>query len=124
MLQNFFKIALRNLWKNKAFSVINVAGLAVGIAASVLIFLVIYYELSYDGFQTKRDGIFRVTSKFTRSPTGEGVEREGSAPVLLPDAMRLDFPQFEKVAAVWNIGGAQIHVPGPRGIEDEHIFKE
>jgi len=124
MLKNFFKIALRNLWKNKAFSMINIAGLAVGIAASVLIFLVIFYELSYDGFQTKRDRIFRVTSTFKRSANSEVVQREGAVPVLLPDAMRLDFPQFEKVAAVWNIGGAQIHVPGPKGLEDEHIFKE
>src|ERR1700744_6610917 len=124
MLQNFFKIALRNLWKKKAFSIINIAGLAVGIAASVLIFLVVHYELSYDGFQSKRDRVFRVTSTFTRSANGEVVKREGSAPSLLPDAMRLDFPQFEKVAAMWSIGGAQIHVPGPRGIEDEHIFKE
>ena len=77
MLKNFFKIALRNLWKNKAFSMINIAGLAVGIAASVLIFLVIFYELSYDGFQTKRDRIFRVTSTFKRSANSEVVQREG-----------------------------------------------
>ncbi len=124
MLKNFFKIALRNLWKKKAFSIINIAGLAVGIAASVLIFLVIHYELSYDGFQSKRDRIFRVVSTFTRSANGEVVEREGGAPILLPDAMRHDFPQFERVATLWNVGGAQIHVPGPRGLEDEHVFKQ
>jgi putative ABC transport system permease protein len=124
MLKNFFKIALRNLWKKKAFSVINIAGLAVGIAASVLIFLVIHYELSYDGFQSKKDRIFRVVSTFTRSANGEVVERESGAPILLPEAMRHDFPQFEGVAALWNIGGAQIHVPGPRGLEDEHVFKQ
>jgi putative ABC transport system permease protein len=77
MLKNFFKIALRNLWKKKAFSIINIAGLAVGVAASVLIFLVIHYELSYDGFQSKRDRIFRVTSTFTKSANGEVAEREG-----------------------------------------------
>jgi putative ABC transport system permease protein len=124
MLNNFFKLALRNLWKKKAFSIINIAGLAIGVAASVLIFLVMHYEFSYDGFQSKRDRIFRVTSTFAKSASGEVVEREGSAPILLPDAMRLDFPQFEQVAAIWNIGGAQIHVPGPRGLEDEHVFKQ
>jgi putative ABC transport system permease protein len=124
MLKNFFKIALRNLWKKKVFSIINIAGLAVGVAASVLIFLVMHYELSYDGYQSKRDRIFRVTSTLTKSANGEAVEREGSVPILLPDAMRLDFPQFERVAALWNVSGAQIHVPGPRGLEDEHVFKQ
>ena len=59
MLKNFYKIAFRNLWKKKAFSIINIAGLAVGVAASVLIFLVMHYELSYDDFQSRRDRIFR-----------------------------------------------------------------
>jgi len=124
MFNSFFKIALRNLWRKKAFSIINVVGLAIGVAASLLIFLVMHYEFSYDGFQSKKDRIFRVTSTYAKSASGEVVEREGSVPIPLPDAMRLDFPQLEKVAAIWNIGNAQIHVPGPRGLEDEHVFKQ
>ncbi len=103
---------------------INIAGLAVGVAASVLIFLVIHYEMSYDAFQSKGDRLYRVVTTVAKNANGEVVDREGSVSALLPNAMRNDFPQFEKIAALWNIGGAQVHVPGPRGLEDEHVFKE
>jgi len=48
MLKNYFKVSLRNLWKNKGFSSINIFGLATGIACSLLIFLFITDEVSYD----------------------------------------------------------------------------
>ena len=50
MLKNYFKIAIRNLWKNKGFSFINIFGLAVGIAVCLLIILFVIDELSYDKF--------------------------------------------------------------------------
>ena len=53
MLKNYFKIALRNLARHKAFAVINITGLAIGIAACLLLFTVVNYELSYDKFQPR-----------------------------------------------------------------------
>lgn len=50
MLKNYLKIAFRNLWRQKAFSFINIMGLAVGMAACFLIFLYVSFELSYDSF--------------------------------------------------------------------------
>ena len=50
MLTNYFKIAFRNLWKNKGFSFINIAGLAVGMASAMLILLWIQNEMSHDKF--------------------------------------------------------------------------
>ena len=64
MIKNYFKIAWRNLVRHKAYSVINIAGLAVGIAASLLIFIVVKYELSYDRFQENYDRIYRVVTLF------------------------------------------------------------
>src|SRR5438552_18745584 len=53
MIKNYFKIAWRNLWKNKVFSVINVIGLAIGMAACIVIMLFVLYERSFDRFHKK-----------------------------------------------------------------------
>ncbi|HTI08309.1 MAG TPA: ABC transporter permease [Puia sp.] len=124
MFQNYFKIAFRTLWKKRTFSFLNILGLTIGITASLLIFLVIHYETSYDSFQSRGDRIYRVVTTYTKHANGEVVGRESAVPVALSQAMQLDFPQLEKVAPVWNIGGAQVHVPGKKGLEDEHIYKE
>src|SRR5688572_4130381 len=60
MFQNYFKIALRNLLKQKFYTFINVAGLTLGISCCLLIFLFVQNELSYDKFHVKGDRIFRV----------------------------------------------------------------
>ena len=57
MLQNYLKIALRNLLRQKAFSFINVAGLATGMACSILILLWVQDELSYDRFHVHSDNL-------------------------------------------------------------------
>jgi putative ABC transport system permease protein len=53
MLKNYLKTAWRNLWKNKIFSAINVIGLAIGMAACIIILLFVFYERSFDGFHSK-----------------------------------------------------------------------
>ena len=53
MFKNYFKSAWRNLWKNKIYSAINIAGLAIGMAACVIILLFVFYERSFDNFHKK-----------------------------------------------------------------------
>src|SRR5258705_4445205 len=53
MIKNYFKIAFCNLWKNKVYSAINIAGLAIGIAACITIMLFVLYERSFDNFHSK-----------------------------------------------------------------------
>jgi putative ABC transport system permease protein len=72
MFKNYFKVALRNILKHKAFSVINVTGLAIGIACCLLILLWIQDELSYDKYHEDHDKIYRVTRQYY---TGEGAVR-------------------------------------------------
>lgn len=60
MLKNFFKITIRNIIRQKIYSVINIAGLAIGIACSIIITTFILHELSYDKFHDKADRIFRL----------------------------------------------------------------
>jgi putative ABC transport system permease protein len=63
MLKNYFKIAVRSMIKNTTYSFINVVGLSVGIAVSLIIFLYVAHEYSYDKFHTKADNIYRVLCK-------------------------------------------------------------
>jgi hypothetical protein len=60
MLKNYIKIALRNLWKSKGFSAINIIGLAIGLATCLLIMLFVLDELSYDRYNKKANRIYRV----------------------------------------------------------------
>ncbi|WPU92998.1 ABC transporter permease [Mucilaginibacter sabulilitoris] len=60
MLKNYLLVAFRNLSKNKAFSFINIVGLAIGMAACLLILQYVSFELSYDNFHSKKDRIYRI----------------------------------------------------------------
>ena len=62
MLKNYIKIAWRNITRNRSHAIINVTGLAIGIAASLLIFIVVKYELSYDAFQKNYNCIYRIVT--------------------------------------------------------------
>src|SRR5262249_7160919 len=82
---------------------INIVGLAIGIAAFVLISLVIQFELSFDNFHKNADRIYRLVSV----PYKEGSSFNAAAGVPLPvaEALRIDFPQIEKVAAIFGRDG-------------------
>ena len=58
MIKNYFKIALRNLQKNKAFSFLNISGLAIGMASALLILLWVQNEISFDRFHKNKDYIY------------------------------------------------------------------
>ena len=72
MIRNYLIVALRNLQKDKAYAVLNVVGLALGIAVTVLIFSFIRFELSFDDFHEKGENIYRVQHiySFIGAPIG------------------------------------------------------
>ncbi len=61
MLSNYFKMFLRSLWKHKLYSVINITGLAIGMASSILILQYVFHEFGYDSFWKNSDSIYRVS---------------------------------------------------------------
>ncbi len=65
MIKNYFKIAWRNLWKHKLFSIINIISLAIGFSASFVIGLMVYYDLTFDKFHPDSELIYRVTTTST-----------------------------------------------------------
>jgi putative ABC transport system permease protein len=80
MIQNYFKIAMRNLLRNKAHSFIKIFGLSIGTAACILIYLFVIDELSFDKFHLKGDHIFRVVQiKYDRD-SGKETERQPFMP--------------------------------------------
>ena len=70
MLRNYFTTAFRNLWRNKAFSVINIVGLSVGLACCMLIFLYTMDEVSYDRFNVNAENIYHLTADM-KAPDGQ-----------------------------------------------------
>ncbi len=88
MLKNYLKITFRNLWKHKTHTLINVLGLALGIASAIIIFFIVQFELSFDNFHPKANRIFRVTTSSKHE--GETYYRN-SVPKPLPEAFGQDF---------------------------------
>src|ERR1700753_3246577 len=76
MLKNYLLIALRNFWRNKTFSLINILGLSIGICTALVIFLVVSYDFSFDHFEKDSDRIYRVVSDFTFS--GQSAHNSGA----------------------------------------------
>ncbi len=92
MLKNYFKVALRTLLQYRAFSLINILGLAVGLSACFLIFLYVRFESSYDNFHTRGDRIYRVVTD-VRTPTETGHEPATTGPIAIN--VKKDFPEVE-----------------------------
>jgi putative ABC transport system permease protein len=99
MLKNYFKIAFRNLFKNKVYSFINIFGLALGIACCLLIGLYVTNEWNYDQFHEKADRTYRVWYEET---TPDGRELLNTAtPVVLGTTLRSSIPEVEHLTYLY-----------------------
>src|SRR6266576_362628 len=98
MFKNYLIIAFRNFWKNKVFSLINIAGLAIGISASLVIYLIVHYEFGYEKFQKDRDRIYRVV---TNMHFPDQDFKNGGVPGPLPPAARNEIPGIEQSSVFW-----------------------
>jgi putative ABC transport system permease protein len=94
MFRNHFKTALRNLYKHNIYSFINVMGLTVAMTACFLIYLYVSFEMSYDGFHTKADRIYRLVCD-TKSATGTSSGSLTSP--AIGAAIKADLPEAETV---------------------------
>lgn len=123
MIQNYFKIAWRNLLKNKGFSFINIFGLSIGVAACILISIYIVHESSYDSHISNSENIYRLNRDYT---DGERVDAgihfsANTAPTLLTD-----FEEVENSGRLmpnglfWGAGSNNIRFDG----EDSQYYEE
>ncbi|HVX28826.1 MAG TPA: ABC transporter permease [Parafilimonas sp.] len=86
MFKNYFKIALRNLARNKVYSFINIAGLSIGLACAMLIILYVKDEVSYDRFHKNVNNIYRITT--------QGIDKNGVKGRKDPNTGYLQGPRF------------------------------
>jgi predicted permease len=120
MFKNYFTIAFRTLWKNKVFSAINILGLAIGISASLVIYLLVNYHFTFDKFEKDNDRIYRVVSNFVFS--GEAYYNSGVHDPLAA-AVKKEITGVDEVVPfrTWN-GDAKISVR-QHGKNEWKIFK-
>jgi putative ABC transport system permease protein len=108
MIRNYFKIAWRNLKRNKAYAFISVTGLALGITCGILIFTLISYHLSFDNFHKDANRVYRFYTEWHDETIGQS----SGVPQPLGKAYKTSFTLSEKTARVINFRGTLISIPG------------
>jgi len=97
MNSHFFKIAFRNLWKNKLYSAIKIGGLGIALATCLLVSLYLHYELQFDSFHEEADRIVRTTMEYRFSGEVEQTENTGNT---VGPSFKRDFPEVEEAVRV------------------------
>lgn len=122
MIRNFFKTAFRNLLRQKAYSLINLVGLSVGIASFVIILVYVQHEFSYDKFFENSDRIYRVGLKYNI----DGIEFYSALdPVPLAEGLKQEFPEIEALTRLYNkffSGGYSFVKYEEKQFREEKIF--
>ena len=101
MYKNYLKVALRYLWKNKAFSIINIAGLSVGLAVCLLIVLYVKDELSYDKYNAQAENIYRIDADLSFNGTQF---TSAVSPAPMAPTLKKDYPQIIQYTRLRNFG--------------------
>lgn len=121
MIKNYFKIAWRNLWKHKVFSIVNICGLAIGLSAFWLITLYITNELSYDRYHKHADKIFRVVSHAKWD--GGSFDITGTSAPFAP-ALKSFFPEIQETVRIAPEGGGILNYGEKHFQEDAICFAD
>jgi len=97
MIKNYFKVALRNLLKNKALSIINISGLAMGMVACLLILQYVSYEMSFEDFHSNKDNVYRLLRKYDSK---DGVIVYANNMPALGPLLKTEYSEFEHFSRV------------------------
>jgi ABC-type antimicrobial peptide transport system permease subunit len=126
MFKNYFKVALRNLTRQKVFSAINIIGLAIGLACGIMLSLWIFDEISYDKFHVNGNNIYRVLENQSYSSQNMQV---AVTPAPMAESMKEDFPEIVSVTRYYS-GFSQTITIGEKKFDetsgafaDEDFFK-
>jgi putative ABC transport system permease protein len=112
MFRNYLKTAWRNLLRQKGSTLINIAGLTLGMSASLVLFLMVVHFSSFDNFHSKRDRIYRVVNQ---SEGNQGKNYQAGVPAVLPDAFRNDFPEVQEVVFMSYRANSLVTIPQRAG---------
>lgn len=119
MFRNYLLIAYRNLKRHKLFSFINISGLAVGMAACLVILLYASFELSYDNFHENGDRIFRVKKNFYVN--GKLVEEVATNYPAVGPALKANFPEVAQQARLYPYRGGVVQY-GQKNFYEEKVY--
>jgi ABC-type antimicrobial peptide transport system permease subunit len=120
MIRNYFWAALRNIRRNKGFSLLNIAGLSIGIAAAAFILLWVEDETTFDHNFANRDYIYRVMQN---EKSDKGIVTNGDTPDALADAMQKDFPGITNTFRIsWRMD--ELAVIGDKKIKTNGLYAD
>ena len=114
MFRNYFQIAVRNMKRDKIFSIINIAGLAVGITCFIVLSLYIVYELNYDKYNKNSDQIYRV---YVHSNINNVESNNSKTAAPLGRELKRDFPEVLNYARIGYFGSHNLRYK-------DKVFKE
>ncbi len=135
MIRNYIRIAWRNLYKNRTFSIINIAGLSISVAFCLLLFFYIRHEQSYDNFSPKKDRLFRLeltdvygSSTNTKPAKGlfsfltkdDDVKNSIILPLIVGRDMQQTFPEVKSITRWADLQGQLVKV-GNTVFKDDHL---
>jgi len=109
MLKSYFLVAIRNFWRNKTFSLINILGLSIGISASLIIFLLAHYDFTFEKFEKDSARIYRVVAD---AKYDGRISYGNCVPVPMGPAIQKDLTGIELVAPFRTADELKVTVPG------------
>src|ERR1700730_5615559 len=119
MFKNYLKVALRNLWKSKGFSAINIIGLAAGLGVCLLIVLYVIDERSYDRYNDKADRIYRITADIYFNNTAFAATQ---TPKLLGPTLVTTYPKIQQMVRFRNTGDVLVKKGNDHILDHHQIF--
>src|SRR6266705_1362337 len=122
MFRNYFKTAFRSLIRNSNYTIINIAGLSVGIPVCMMIFIIIQFHTSYDDFHKNKDRIYRVLTEYHHADAANISYGKG-VPFPMPTGLKMAFPQIEQVAPIYASHNDELQVLDVNGTPVKN-FKE
>src|SRR5437868_5690138 len=120
MFRNFFITAFRSFLRNKSFSLINIVGLAIGISASLVIFLIVQYDFSFEKFQPDGNRIYRIGGEYS---FGGEVGHNSGSPIPMGNAIGKEVRGVEVMSFFQTKIGQRISIPAP-GKEKAVVHKK
>jgi putative ABC transport system permease protein len=106
MIENYLKITLRNFWRHKFFTFINIIGLSIGISSALVIYVIVNFDLSFDKFHKDANKIYRVVTEYTFM--GEAVAHGGGVNGPLAEAISSELTGVKVAAPFFTLGETNV----------------
>src|SRR5687768_3570484 len=121
MIKNYFTVAFRNISRNRLMSSLNILGLAIGLSAALVIYLIVQYQLSFDKHYTAQARMYRVVTHLRFAETNF---KNGGVPAPLGAVIKNEVTGIDKAARAYSImWNARVSVPRSNN-EDMVVFKD